>query len=175
MGKKWKAAWFLCTRQVGELIPHHLAVSDLFLLKLPPVAMLPTRNDSAKNSVQKINNKRNQMSHITLWLSPCQHIHTNRERREEGNRSPAALTRTLTAASSPYITAQADWREKPFGFITALETVGAGSEPTLLATAILMSWLNIQVGIWRKMPQHTSESLPRSLSYHLSRQEQPVG
>lgn len=90
------------------------------------------------------------MSHITLWLSRCQHVYTNRERREEGNRFSAALTRTLTAASSPYITAQADWREKPFGFITALETVGAGSEPTLLATATLMSWLNIQVGIWRK-------------------------
>lgn len=47
----------------------------------------------------------------------------------EEDRFAAALTRTLTAArtNSPYITAETDWTEKPFGFIIALQTVVAGS------------------------------------------------
>lgn len=50
-----------------------------------------------------------------------------------GDRFASALMRTLTAArmSSPYITAETDWTEKPFRFIIALETVVAGSQPTL--------------------------------------------
>lgn len=47
----------------------------------------------------------------------------------EEDRFAAALTQTLAAArmSSPYITAERDWTEKPFRFIIALETVVAGS------------------------------------------------
>lgn len=47
----------------------------------------------------------------------------------EEDRFAVALTRTLTAArtSSPYITAEADRPEKPFGFIIALQTAVAGS------------------------------------------------
>lgn len=72
------------------------------------------------------------------------------------DRFAAALTRTLTAArmSSSYITAETDWREKPFRFITALETAAAGSEPTLLANATPMSQLNLRVGVWKNASPH---------------------
>lgn len=74
--------------------------------------------------------------------------------------------------TSPYIRAETDWREKPSGFITALETVVAGSEPTQLATATLMSRLNIQVGVWGRREGKKSLStlqniFPSSLARHL--------
>lgn len=100
------------------------------------------------------------------------HIHKQGEEGKEGNRFAAALTRTLNAArmSSPYITADTDWREKPFRFIIALETVVAGSEPTLLATATPMSWFSIQEGVRKNASPHF-----RLFSSYLPRQEQAVG
>ncbi len=69
------------------------------------------------------------MSHITLWVSCCQRTHKQGEEGGEEDRFAAALTQTLTAArtSCPYITAETDWTEKPFGFIIALQTAAAGS------------------------------------------------
>lgn len=62
-------------------------------------------------------------------------------------RFAAARTRTLTATrvSSPYITMKADWPEKPFPFITVLQTATACSGscqysgPALLAAAAPVS------------------------------------
>lgn len=86
------------------------------------------------------------MSHITLWVCCCQHIHKQGEegrgeRGGEEDKFAAALTRTLTATrmSCPYITAETDRTEKPFQFIIALETGVARSKPTLLATATPVS------------------------------------
>lgn len=98
----------------------------------------------------------NQMSHITLWVSHCQHKYTNREVGGRQRQICGCTHANLDRRQDDFSLCNSrkkHSKKKTFRFIIALQTAVAGSEPTPLANATPMSSLYLWVGVFGRGEQ----------------------